>query len=181
MSDNISFAGIDPGLQGALAIIRPDGAVEFFEPPIVSVEMTTKTKAGNKKHKSTYLPGEMFQILRDANIGFATMELTRPMPFRGAGGRVVQMPAVSAFSSGQGYGFWEMALVALGISYQLVTPSRWKAALMQDQPKTKEASVPAAARLYPSATPFLKTVRGRAIDGRADALLLAHYGRAGLG
>jgi hypothetical protein len=175
-----SFAGIDPGLDGAVAVIYPDGSVAFFDPPTVNVEMTTKTKAGNKKHKNVYLPAEMFAILREANIGFATMELTRAMPRRGPGGIPIAMGAASAFTSGQGYGFWEMALVALEIPYQLVTPQRWKKALMADAPKTKEAVIPFASRLYPAAAGSLRGPRGGTFDGRADALMMAHYGRLGL-
>lgn len=180
MSGDISFAGIDPGLDGAVAIIRPDGTVQFFDPPTVNVEMTTKTKAGNKKHKNLYLPAEMFRILRESNIGFATMELTRAMPRRGPGGVPIAMGASSAFTSGQGYGFWEMALVALGIPYQLITPQRWKKALMADQPKTKEAVIPVACRLYPGAASSLYGPRGGTFDGRADALMMAKYGALGL-
>lgn len=176
----ISFAGIDPGISGAIAVIRPSGVVDFFDLPTASVELTSKTKGGNRKHKNVYLPAEMLRILRDANIGFATMELTRAIPRRGPGGVMIAMGAVSAFTSGEGYGMLQMALVALEIPHQLITPNRWKAALMKDQPKVKEAVVPIASRLYPGAAADLRGPRGGTYDGRADALMMARYGLLGL-
>jgi hypothetical protein len=173
-----SFGGIDPGKDGGLAVIRPDGSVEFFDVPMAEVEMTKKTKAGNKRHKRVYLPGAMAHMLREAKLDLVTMEKTQAMPSLGrSGARDVSMGAVSAFASGEGYGLWQGILATIPIPYQLVHAATWKAALMAGEPKTKEATVPFAARLYPGASKDLYGSRGGLLVDRADALLIAHYGR----
>ena len=177
--DTKSFGGIDPGFSGCLAIIRPDGTVQFHDPPVVALPLAKKSKAGNVRHRSEYLFAEMAKILREARLDFVTLEKTVPMPsFKG--GRMVQMPAASAFGSGVGYGMYQMGLATLGIPYQLVSPATWKAGLLAGQPKTKEGAVAYAARLYPGASSSLYGPRGGILDGRAEALLLARYEQLGL-
>ena len=172
-----SFAGVDPGVNGCLAIVRPDGSVEFHDPPTVSVEMSTKTKSGNKRHRSEYLFAALADTIRGAAIDFATIEKVVAMPGFKAGFRTVSMPASLAQQQGVGFGMWQMGFACLGIAYQVVAPASWKKAVMADQAKTKEAACALASRLYPQAASRMVGPRGRQLDGRAEALLLAHYGR----
>lgn len=177
--DQKSYGGIDTGFSGCLAIIRPGGEVEFHDPPVVKVDLAKKSKGGNVRHRSEYLFASMAALLRDGRLDHVTIEKTIPMPnFKG--GRMVQMPAASAFGSGVGYGAWQMGCAAFGIPYQVVAPATWKAALLRDQAKTKEASVAFAARLYPGVAANLYGPRGGIFDGRAEALLLAEWGKRGL-
>lgn len=175
------YGGIDVGKAGCLAVIRPDGSVAFFDTPTIEVEMSKKSPAGNRRKKNIYDPAEMARLVREAGLEFVTLEKTWAMakPAR-PGQPAFTQGVVSMFSLGEGYGLWQGILAALGVPYQTVAPARWKGALMADQPKTKEAAVPVATRLYPAVSGDLRTPRGRILDGRADALLLAHYGRAGL-
>jgi len=165
------FVGIDPGLEGAVAIVRDGGAhaapsVVFHDAPAVE----TKTSTG--KRRRILDAAEMARILRAVDQGsLVTIEHVGPMPKQGV---------VSTFTFGMGYGLWQGICAALGLRYQLVHSTRWKGQLMAGQPKVKEAVVPHASRLYPGAAAELWTERRRALTGRADALLLAHYGRLGL-
>ena len=74
-------------------------------------------------------------------------------------------------------GCWQGVLAALQIPHQMVTPQRWKRTLMDGRPKGKAASVLVAQQLFPWAAPQLRGPRGKALDGRADALLIAEYVR----
>jgi hypothetical protein len=77
------------------------------------------------------------------------------------------------FGFGKGYGMWIGIVAALEIPYTLVTPQAWKKELMQGI-KDKDAGRLRAMQLFPAYNEWL--VRKRDI-GRADALLIAEYGR----
>lgn len=96
----------------------------------------------------------------------AAIELVHSMPGQGV---------TSMFSMGYGFGIWRMALVALDIPHELVTPQAWKKMLMAGQPKDKQASVLVASQLYPQAYSQLIGPKGGKKDGNADALLIAEW------
>ena len=173
--------GIDPGKQGCLAIIGADGAVEFHDTPTAETIKSGKTKLGNERHKTIYLPHEMAAILRALKargLQGVVIEEALALPAFGKGGaRSVAMPASAALEAGLGFGLWMGILVALEIPFQRVHPRTWKAQLLEGQPKTKEAVVPFASALYPRATPFLRGPKGGLRVDRADALLLGHWGK----
>lgn len=173
MNRNISVGGIDPGVYGALAVIRPDNSVEFYDPITVAVELSGKTKAGGKRHRSEYVFGAMADLIRGVSVSKFVIEKVVAMPSRI--GRVA-MPASLAMQVGVGFGMWQMGAAMVGAACHVVHAATWKAALMRDQAKTKEAAVSLAARLYPGAASRLYGPRGALLDGRAEALLLAHYG-----
>ena len=73
------------------------------------------------------------------------------------------------FTVGLGYGAWLGVLATLRLPYTAVRPVVWKKAFSLG--KDKEASRLRAMQLYPGADLRLKKHHGR-----AEALLLAHYG-----
>jgi len=155
----MNILAIDPGLSGAVAIIRENGTIELIDTP------TTTIKSG-RKNKNIYVESLMVDILKkcsplDTHIG---IEAQHSFPGQGVS---------SMFKLGYGYGLWIGIIVALGFSYTIVTSQRWKKATMDGMGKEKAASCVRAQQLYPSAELF--TPRGRALDGRGDALLIAVY------
>ena len=76
------------------------------------------------------------------------------------------------FSFGRGLGLWEGLIVAMRLRYQLVAPQRWQKTMLDGMSKGKGASLAVAKRLFPSVE--LSRVKDH---GRADALLLAEFGR----
>lgn len=87
--------------------------------------------------------------------------------------RVGAMPGqgvVSMFSFGQNYGFWLGATAILQWPTFTARPQDWQKGLIG-----KEGAMPVAARLFPQVN--LYGPKGGAKDGRADALLIAHYAR----
>ena len=147
--------GIDPGLTGAVAVL-PEG--RFFDTPVAQV------KKGGKK---VYLVADMVSILGivDRQNAHVYIEDVHAMPGQGVS---------SSFSFGRGFGLWEGIVAALGIPYTLVSPVRWKRAMMDGMGKEKGASRVRAGQLFPHLANQLTRVKDH---GRADALLIAEYGR----
>lgn len=159
----IVFIGIDPGKSGAVAAIYPNqnNRVEIFDTP------TMEVKSGKSK-KQVYIETEMASILRSLSIGndiHVFMEKVNAMPGQGV---------TSMFSFGYGYGLWRGIVAALGMKITLFTPQEWKKFLMSGYGKEKSASVYRAQMLFPNVDLF--TPRGKALDGRGDALLIGYYG-----
>jgi crossover junction endodeoxyribonuclease RuvC len=153
-----TYAGIDPGKEGAIAVIY-GRSVEFWDAPTLNV---------GKGSKRAYDEAAMVEILKNLRTATFGLELVHSMPGQGV---------ASMFSQGEGFGLWKGILSALETRWQLVTPQAWKKALMAGQPKEKASSVLVASRLFPNAQKLLRGPRGRALDGRADALLIAEYVR----
>jgi crossover junction endodeoxyribonuclease RuvC len=174
------FLGIDPGLSGALAILSEvqvgEGAVGQV-PPKWRIETVARvfdtpscTIARNGKNRSEYLIENMRDILMHEAHGdcesFAVLEAVHSMPGQGVS---------SSFSFGRGLGIWEGLLVGCGIPYAKIAPQTWKKAMMPDMDKSsKDSSRLAAMRLFPQLSDKLSRKKD---DGRAEALLLAEYGR----
>jgi crossover junction endodeoxyribonuclease RuvC len=153
------YIGIDPGLGGAVAII--DGTnVKLFDVP------TALTGKGTKRD---YLIANMAILLKYPSVyhqSFCVLEAVHSMPKQGV---------ASSFSFGRGLGIWEGILSAYDIPYAKVAPQTWKKAMLGDMPRdNKDSSRIAATRLFPNASDMLARKKD---DGRAEALLMAEYGR----
>jgi crossover junction endodeoxyribonuclease RuvC len=156
----IAFAGIDPGKDGAVAIIG-SAAVTIVDTPTVS------TGKGTRQAYDERAMADLIFRAVDENSGCVfALEAVHSMPGQGVS---------SMFSMGEGFGLWKGILAAMRVPWMLVTPQRWKGALMDGQAKEKAASVLVAGRLFPAVARELVGPRGRALDGRADALLIAEY------
>jgi crossover junction endodeoxyribonuclease RuvC len=159
-----TIIGIDPGLTGAVSILWPDKHITIEDTPTMAVK-----KAGGKIG-TEYLPREMANILQglEANWSQIYIEAVHSMPKQGVS---------STFTFGKGYGIWIGIIAAFGIPVTFVTPQKWKKALMQGI-HDKDAARLRAQQLYPSMMPQLKLKKH---VGRADALLIMHYGAIDLG
>lgn len=154
--------GIDPGLDGAAVLLAGDEPPHFFDTPTLNV-------GRGKAVRRVYAETEMARTIRDIAAEtpglFAFLEQVHSMPGQGVR---------SMFTMGTGYGLWLGILSALQIPFAVVTPQRWKGALMDGQGKEKDASRARAMQLFPTASASL--ARKKDVD-RADALLIAEYGR----
>lgn len=146
--------GIDPGLSGAIAIIDHAGElVSVTDSPIVR-DLSLAWVDG----------GELQSIVLNALQG---------RPARAFVERVSSMPGqgvASSFQFGVGFGSILSVLQAMQISLIFVTPAVWKRSYGLG--KDKHASLHKARLLWPSAD-----LRLAKHDGRAEALLIAEYGR----
>ena len=160
------YIGIDPGLSGAVAVI--DDTAEFPENPRVQVFDTPTALVEGEKTKRKHLPPAMALLLKpyaERSDVLAVLENVHSMPKQGVS---------SSFCFGEGKGMWVGILAAYNIPTEMVSPQRWKKEIMADQGKEKSAARFKAMALFPSLADQLKLVKH---DGRAEALLLAEYGR----
>ena len=105
------------------------------------------------------------------------------------------MSAKSNFSFGANVAISRWFLTVISTAYELpfieITPQKWQKEIefpsltkeekesMDQNQRTKaqkQRALEYALTLYPEAKPYLFTKRGRLLDGRVDALLIAHHG-----
>jgi len=170
----VIFVGIDPGVSGAIAAVHEGKVLLLADAPVI---------ASNGKNRS-HVAG-MVELLRDVlehagTKSLVSVVLEQPPPvvrFGGAkerageGAGKVFDSAASRFVLGRCVGQWEGAVQALGFTLLLAHPPTWKKA-MGVAGGDKGRSVLEASRLFPEAS-----LKRKKDHGRADALLLAEYGR----
>lgn len=162
------YIGIDPGLSGAVAIINEEiigNLTEVFDTPTMEVESSGKTK--NKYDTAAMarlLKPYSFNSYPDGKV-LVVLESVHSMPKQGV---------ASSFTFGEGLGMWKGIIAAFGLPLELPSPQRWKKEIMADQGKDKSASRYKAIQLFPQLASRLSRVKD---DGRAEALLMAEYGR----
>jgi hypothetical protein len=153
------FLGIDVGLEGAIAVLgwRIDPVV--YDTPILKI----KTKDKTKREYDLPRMREILQPFVIENDVLVILEYANAHPDQGVS---------SVFSFGRGTGLWEGLLTGLELPYVKVTPKKWKHALLEGLPSGKGASIVVAKRLFPKIDfPRVKD------HGKADAILLAEYGK----
>lgn len=145
---NLSFIGIDPGKSGGIAIVtsgKPAWACPMPE-----------------THKDIH---DTLNALRcwSGRESICALEQVHAMPGQGV---------TSMFTFGMGYGALQMALTALAIPFQLVTPQRWQKELQCLTKGDKLVSLRKAQQLFPDANWGKTKKHNLAI---ADALLIAEW------
>lgn len=155
------YIGIDPGLHGAVAVVVdiPSTVVSVFDTPILTV---AGDKVRNKYNASA------MALLLEPFVGkeaLVILESVHSMPKQGV---------ASSFCFGEGLGMWKGIIAAFKLPLEMPSPQRWKKELLADQGKDKDASRFKAIQLFPGMADQLKRVKD---DGRAEALLMAEYGR----
>lgn len=164
--------GTDPGTHGALAVIKENGLISLDDMPIIMP--TKKVAAWEKKPKPIIDIQQLARLMkwlysraRKANDNvLCVIENVGASP---------KMGATSAFTFGKAAAAVEVAAYALsedGDSVIKVTPHKWKQ-FFGLTGKPKSASIRKAKELYPEVGNRVRLVKH---DGRAEAILIAHYG-----
>lgn len=146
------IVAIDPGQTGAIAILDENGKTELVRDlPII------------RDGKLAWVDGGQLQSMilaaRKGRDARAVVERVSAMPRQGVS---------SSFNFGVGFGSVLSVLQALHLPIELVTPAQWKGAL--GLTRDKGASLDKARLLFP-----LAELHMAKHDGRAEALLLAHW------
>ena len=152
-----NILGIDPGLDGALAIVSGDTVVAVQDMP-------TNTVTVNGKQRRIVDAYALARWIDAQQIDFAVIEDVSSQPKDGA---------VQAFKFGMTKGHAVQAVASNMIRMFLAHPSTWKRA-MGLEGQDKDASRRVASQMFPAASHYWPLKKH---DGRAEAVLLAHYGR----
>jgi crossover junction endodeoxyribonuclease RuvC len=148
---SMRVCGVDPGLSGAVAFIRPDAAhpanrLAVFDAPLLGGEFD----------------GAAFLDLLDDNWpDLVAIENAASRPGQGV---------ASTFKFGKTFGQILGVIQCQGRPYELVSPAVWKKHFKITPSSPKDVSRLVCKRLYPEADIPLKKHHGR-----ADAILIAHY------
>lgn len=150
-------AGIDPGKTGALSILYPDNSVIVVDVPTIKLKGKDRP-AWSEWEKSwsitlAFPPPDMIVI-----------EDIAARPGQGV---------TSMFSFGRTLGFVHAIAAHARAPLHFVTPSVWKGKLGLLN-SYKDASRERARTLFPASAHHFACVKD---DGRAEAALLAYYGR----
>lgn len=175
------WVGIDPGLDGAIAILTvgQDPRVAsgwIFDAPTLAVRVGKQTRrslngAAIARLLETHCPEGECLVCIEAVSGRPPRRAKPPCPV--CKQPTVRMGTTSSFQFGRGLGLYEGICAALCLAVRYVPPHTWKA-YAQILGQEKDASRQAAARQLPHFASFLNRKRDQ---GRADALLIAHYAR----
>jgi len=151
--------GIDPGLSGAVAILKEDGKLEIYDIPLIAKGVPDLRGLA-----------DIFKKISEQEH-FVVMEDVHAIP--GAG-------AMQCFNFGAIVGAKRALLEAFHLRYARVAPKTWQKQMWvgvenlkkpDGKNDTKAMSLVAATRLFPNET-FLKSK-----DGRVDAALIALYAK----
>jgi Holliday junction resolvasome RuvABC endonuclease subunit len=145
----VIIIGIDPGLSGAVAYLNHCYA-HVEDMPVAGGQVDAANLS------------QMIGLWKSDNEMVAYVEQVGARPGQGVS---------SMFKFGMSYGAALAVLAACGVPVHLVTPGKWKKALGLSS--DKEQSRRRAIELFPKLADDLKRKKD---DGRAEALLLAHYG-----
>lgn len=152
MQDQIVI-GIDPGSKGAMCALNVTRKIPIFlgtdASPLVVVQW-------------------LEQLQKEGDLRIVMIENVTTVP---------GSSATSNFNFGYNVGYVTGIIKALGLPLDKVRPKAWQkyvgvpAKAKGKQIKTEVAKL--AAELYPNAS--LYGARGGLLDGRSDALMIAHY------
>ena len=133
--------GIDPGKSGGISVVSKYAAHAFPMP---------------ETEKDTY------DLLRDLIEGYEIKKCYLE--------KVASRPgqsSVATFTFGKGYGFLRGCLVALGVSFEDISPQKWQKTLNCQTKGDKNVTKSKAQQLYPNIKITHKV---------ADAILIGRYG-----
>ena len=150
-----AWLGVDPGKTGAACLLTKRARILFFDWP--------------KSDSFKIVSDQIYIWSNRYDIKTVVLEKVSSMPKQGV---------KSMFTFGGNYRAWEMLIVCCHLPMIMPTPQKWQKGVgitKSDGPDPKSRALNVASRLFPNAE--LTGPRGGALSGRADALLMAYYGK----
>ena len=153
----MKIIGIDPGLSGAIAILKNNKVLNIFEMPVMSE---------GKKNKRQLNSAQLVTLLKenvstDEEIA-VVVEQVNAMPGQGV---------TSMFNFGQTFGAIKGVCAALGLPIFFVRPSKWKKHFELIN-SSKDASRTKAIEMYPLLS---KDLAKKKDVNKSDAILIARF------
>ena len=149
--------GIDPGIQGALAILDNEKVIDIVDLPVMSDGKKNK-KQLNGAYLSDYLKKHILNIENTVVV----VEQVNAMPGQGV---------TSMFNFGQTFGVIKGICAALKIPIYFVRPSKWKKHFDLIR-SSKDASRTKVIEMYPSLSNLLSKKKD---VNKSDAILIARF------
>ena len=149
--------GIDPGLSGAIAILKNDKVIKLIEMPVMAEGKKNKRQLNNAQ-----LANILREIIENHEEISVVVEQVNAMPGQGV---------TSMFNFGQTFGSIKGICATLSLPIFFVRPSKWKKHF--DLIKTsKDASRTKAIEMYPQLSNELSKKKD---VNKSDAILIARY------
>lgn len=143
------WIGIDPGATGAMCILYENNTVVFKDFKTIGLQGYSEILMTRPINSSLVMVG---------------LEKVNAMPGQGV---------KSMFSFGQRLGELQGMLITLKLGYVSPRPLEWQKACGVTPKSGKKGIYQAISKIYPNAA--LLGPKGGIIDGRCDALSIAHY------
>jgi len=149
--------GIDPGISGAISIVKNKKIIEVYDTP---------TMIDGKKNKRQINGAQVTNIIKEVLNGneevVVVVEHVNAMPGQGV---------TSMFNFGQSFGVIKGICAALSVPIYFVRPSKWKKHFNLIK-TNKDASRTKVIEAYPDIASKLHRKKD---SNRADAILIALY------
>ena len=153
----MKIIGIDPGLNGAIAVLENNKVKEIFDVPVMPE---------GKKNKRQLNSAQLVKMLKDISYNkeetVVVVENVSAMPGQGV---------TSMFNFGQTFGAIKGICAALGLPIFFVRPSKWKKHFELIN-SSKDSSRTKAIEMYPSLSNDLSKKKD---VNKSDAILIARF------
>ena len=153
----MKIIGIDPGLSGAIAVLKDNKVLNVFEIPVMS-----EGKKNKRQLNSAQLVKLLKDNIKDEEDVSVIVEQVNAMPGQGV---------TSMFNFGQTFGAIKGICAALGLPIFFVRPSKWKKHFELIN-SSKDSSRTKAIEMYP----LLSSELSKKKDvNKSDAILIARF------
>jgi Holliday junction resolvasome RuvABC endonuclease subunit len=162
MSRPLAYIGADPGMSGALAIYIPDpiqglGVLAVEDMPALEID-------GKRQMDMWKLAHILTAWVTSYDVRNSAVERVHSMPKQGVS---------SSFNFGFAAGALQQAIASAGLPLTLIQPATWKAIYgLRGGRENKDMSRQKASQMFPA---FSHLWARKKDEGRAEAVLLAHY------
>ena len=167
------YIGIDPGLNGAIAIIHGYGNITLHRIPTINMRRVVKGKTKGRMQYDHQTISDFFR--RVANPCTVIIEKQQAYPGQ----------SVTSMSVGCGYCTLKQVLTDFHIPFEIIPPKEWQAefgistklAILDKIGNTKAQAVSICQQLFPDVSLLATQHSKKPHEGFADALLIAEFGR----
>ena len=153
----MKIIGIDPGLNGAIAVLQDNKVKEIFDVPVMP-----EGKKNKRQLNSAQLEKLLKDIISDNEEIVVIVENVSAMPGQGV---------TSMFNFGQTFGAIKGICAALGLPIFFVRPAKWKKYFDLIN-SSKDASRTKAIEMYPSLSDQLSKKKD---VNKSAAILIARF------
>ena len=153
----MKIIGIDPGLNGAIAILENNKVKKIFEMPVMS-----EGKKNKRQLNSAQLVNLLKSNIESNEETVIVVEQVNAMPGQGV---------TSMFNFGQSFGILKGICSAMQLPIYFVRPAKWKKYFNLINSE-KDASRTRAIEIFPY---FSSNLSKKKDSNKADAILLASY------